>query len=265
LSGLGGDELFAGYNVFKQLNYLHKFRSIASIPVNLRSFHAKLLNLRKPSPPLVKLKELLMLKNWDLTNTYPLTRKILPDYKIQQLILNTGLPANKVEAMVKGQTSFQKRTHFLSMISCAEICSYMQNTLLRDTDQMSMAHALEVRVPFLDYELVAYVLQVSDTMKYPHKPKQLLVESMENLLPKNFSFRPKMGFTLPWEQWMHNELKSFCEDQIRLLSKYDFMNSYGLMNLWNRFLNYDPLINWSRIWVLVALAHWLESNHISQD
>ena len=48
----------------------------------------------------------------------------------------------------------------------------MQNTLLRDTDQMRMAHALEVRVPFLDYELVNFVLNVPDAMKYPSSPKK---------------------------------------------------------------------------------------------
>ncbi|MCB0786567.1 MAG: hypothetical protein KDC02_20465, partial [Flavobacteriales bacterium] len=63
---------------------------------------------------------------------------------------------------------------FLSQVSLGELATYLVNVLLRDTDQMSMAHALEVRVPFLDHELVSYVLGVRDGLKYPHSPKRLL-------------------------------------------------------------------------------------------
>jgi asparagine synthase (glutamine-hydrolysing) len=263
LSGLGGDELFAGYDVFKRLDSLYQFRSITRLPVKFRSLPGYLLNLGRPSVSKFKINELLSLQNWELTNTYPLSRQVLPDHKINQLIISSGLPANEVETIVRDQTSFKKSTHFLSLISCAEISTYMQNILLRDTDQMSMAHSLEVRVPFMDYLLVEYMLQVPDDIKYPRTPKQLLAESMQDLLPKNFAQRRKMGFTLPWDSWMHYELKTFCEYRIRSLSKYDFFNSYGLMHIWQRFLNHDPLITWSRIWALVALSDWLESNGIN--
>ena len=149
------------------------------------------------------------------------------------------------------------------MISCAEINTYMQNVLLRDTDQMSMAHALEVRVPFLDYALVEYILQVRDGVKYPHSPKQLLVESVGNLLPKGFTQRPKMGFVLPWNYWMQNELKSFCQSRLQWLSKYDYFQSFELKHKWERFLANDPSVTWSRIWTLVALGDWLKTNHIN--
>jgi len=262
LSGLGGDELFAGYDFFKRLNYLHKFRGIAQLPVNFRSFSSRLLDLTKASTSTVKIKELLNLPSWNLTDTYPVTRQLLPDRKIEKLLSQVDLPSNRVEEIVRDISS-KKDSYFLSHISCAEISTYMQNVLLRDTDQMSMAHALEVRVPFLDYPLVEYVLQVSDDIKYPHTPKQLLVESMQYLLPKNFSQRPKMGFTLPWDYWMHNQLKSFCENQIQSLSRHEYFNSYGLMQIWNRFQNNDPLITWSRIWTLVALSNWLDNNNIN--
>ncbi len=263
MSGLGGDELFAGYDIFKRLFYLNRFRGIGLLPVKIRSMPGYLLNLGTPSVPILKIKELLHSQSWELTDTYPLLRRILPDRTIQQLIISSGLPANMVETMLRNQTAFHKSTHFLSMVSCAEISTYMQNVLLRDTDQMSMAHALEVRVPFLDFTLLEYVLQVPDKLKYPHTPKQLLVESMQELLPEGFSNRPKMGFTLPWDYWMHDQLKSFCESQLRSLAKQEYFNSFGLMQIWKRFNNRDPLITWSRIWTLVALGNWLERNQIN--
>ena len=97
----------------------------------------------------------------------------------------------------------------LSKISWAEISTYTQNVLLRDADQMSMAHGLEVRVPFFDHELVNYVWGIPDEIKLHHYPKSLLVESLEVLLPDEVVHRKKMGFVFPWQDWMRNELKSF--------------------------------------------------------
>lgn len=69
--------------------------------------------------------------------------------------------------------------------------TYMQNTLLRDADQMSMAHSLEVRVPFLDHRLIEYVTGIRDQEKYPHTPKELLTSSFEGMLPHDVIHRPK--------------------------------------------------------------------------
>ena len=138
----------------------------------------------------------------------------------------------------------------------------MQNVLLRDTDQMSMASALEVRVPFLDYELVEFVLSISDEYKYPSTPKKLLIDALGDLLPPEIVNRPKMGFTLPWKHWLKNELKSFCENRIESLSNRKIFNKQEILNLWKAFLNDDTRITWSRIWYLVVLEDWLLENKI---
>lgn len=138
----------------------------------------------------------------------------------------------------------------------------MQNILLRDTDQMSMSHALEVRVPFLDYELVEYVLQVNDEVKFPHSPKQLLVESLNGLLPKEISHRKKMGFVFPWDTWMRNDLKSYCESNLFSLSQFQIFDMNGIRRLWSDFQRGNQLVTWSRIWPLVTLANWLKENKI---
>ena len=75
-----------------------------------------------------------------------------------------------------------------------ELNTYMQNVLLRDTDQMSMAHSLEVRVPFLDIDLVEFALSISDAKKYPKTPKKLLIDSLGDLLPPEILNREKMVF-----------------------------------------------------------------------
>src|SRR5690606_31770525 len=131
----------------------------------------------------------------------------LPTRIIEKLIKQHGAITNPIASSV---TNISKSTlPLLSKVSVAEMETYMQNVLLRDSDQMSMAHALEIRVPFIDHRLVEYVLGVNDQLKYPHTPKQLLTESFEDMLPNEVVNRPKMGFTFPWALWMRGELKGF--------------------------------------------------------
>src|SRR5688500_20298542 len=82
----------------------------------------------------------------------------------------------------------------------------MANTLLRDTDSMSMAHSLEVRVPFVDVDVAAFALSVPGRMKLnggpPHVSKPLLAEAIADLLPREVLSRRKMGFTLPLDSWL---------------------------------------------------------------
>lgn len=267
LSGLGGDELFGGYDLFKRVYYLEIFRLLGYIPRSLRSIPSKILDVSTPSVVIFKTKEILNLPDWKLQNTYPVMRQVLPDVWIQRLLAMQQLPPNKVYEMVtnilalkESGTGNDAPYGLYSLISLAEFKSYMQNILLRDTDQMSMAQSLEVRVPFLDFELVEYMLQVKSGYKKSYRPKQLLIESMDGLLPKEIYERKKMGFVFPWDSWMRNELKPFCASYLRKLENYRIFNMNELMNLWSGFLNNDPLVSWSRIWPLVVLSKWMEDN-----
>ena len=71
-----------------------------------------------------------------------------------------------------------------------------------------------------------------------------------------------MGFVLPWKDWLKDELKEFCEENIVQFSKLSFVNREAVILIWNRFLKNDPKITWSRVWHLVVLNHWIKTNHI---
>jgi asparagine synthase (glutamine-hydrolysing) len=151
----------------------------------------------------------------------------------------------------------------LSRFSVAELKNYTQNVLLEDADQMSMANSIELRVPFLDKDLVEYVLGVPDKYKYPTTPKKLLVDSLYPLIPDEIVNRPKMGFSFPWELWMRNELKSFCEERIYRLSQRNLFNPDVIISMWKSFIAGNKNVQWFKIWLLVVLEHWLERNGVS--
>jgi asparagine synthase (glutamine-hydrolysing) len=119
-----------------------------------------------------------------------------------------------------------------------------------------------LRVPFLDHELVEYALGIPDAIKKPVTPKQLLVDAFKDKLPEEVYNRKKMGFVLPYDQWMRTELKSFCETNLNHLKKVSIFNDLGLDKLWRQFLKGDKQVTWSRIWPLVVLGNWIEWNKI---
>lgn len=152
-----------------------------------------------------------------------------------------------------------KELPILSQYSVAEITRYTQNVLLKDTDQMAMANSLEVRVPFFDHDLVEYVLGIPDNYKYPKYPKSLLVDSLNQLLPNEIINRTKMGFSFPWDSWIRNDLYSFCEDAILSLERRKILKSNSVYTIWNKYINHDPNIKWSKIWLLVTLEKWFQN------
>ena len=258
LSGLGGDEVFAGYPVFTRTLALWQRRWSTQFPQWMRSMAASAIAMARPSIASAKMGELLRLGTFSVDDTYPVSRLTMTDGDLVRLLRRDTLPPNRVGAIMHAlvRRDGGHALPFLSQVSLGELASYLQHVLLRDTDQMSMAHALEVRVPFLDHELVEFVLGVSDRNKYPHGPKKLLVDSLGDLLPREIVDRPKMGFTLPWELWMRNELRAFCEERIVRLGRREAFRPGAVELLWQRFLRNDPRVNWSRIWSLVVLEDW---------
>ncbi len=258
LSGLGGDEVFAGYDIFKRFYELEKKVWLNIIPA--KGLAGKLISAKNKSVQGDKTSEILALNSINGYQAYPINRKLFNQTDYHSLLKNKYNDSNFIFNVIKNSTT--DKQHILSRVSLYEIETYMQNVLLRDADQMSMAVALEVRVPFLDYLLVQFVLGVKDEYKFPHTPKKLLIDSLGDLLPNEIINRPKMGFTLPWKDWLKGDLREFCEDNIIQFSKSSFVNREAILIIWNRFLNNDPKITWSRIWHLVVLNNWINTHHI---
>ena len=141
----------------------------------------------------------------------------------------------------------------------------MEPVLLRDADQMSMAHGLEVRVPFLDHQLVELMFWIPDALKLDGTPKPLLVGALGNALPKDITQRPKQGFVMPFATWMKNELRAFCQVRLERLAQRNLgFNPHVLNALWESFLRGDPRASWPKIWLLVVLEDWLDRNGVSE-
>mgnify|MGYP001010897815 CR=1 FL=1 len=245
LSGLGGDELFAGYDGFLRFYKLQTFKNIWKLSTPFRKIISPLFSGKKG--------DLLALPTVDIEDFYPLSRRVFSKQEISKL-----LPDSSFYYQTIGQSE-QKKLPILSQYSIAELSGYTQTVLLKDTDQMSMANSLEVRVPFFDYQLIEYVLGVPDSLKLPKYPKSLLVESLQPLLPGEIVHRPKMGFSFPWDEWMRGDLRQYCENNILNLAKRKIFSENELFTIWRNFKSNTNSVKWSKVWLLVCLEQWLKN------
>jgi asparagine synthase (glutamine-hydrolysing) len=205
-----------------------------------------------------------------IASVFPSLRQVLSPAQrrsllTEELISRMGYAQDPYTASLGETFARYSGAGVLSQVSYAEARTYMHDVLLRDTDQMSMAHALEVRVPLLDHKLVEYVMGLPDGHKSSNgTPKRLLVESLNGLLPREVVHRPKQGFTLPFDLWMRGSMRAFCEERLSAdrISGRRILRSDQVQRLWQRFIDKRPDVTWSRLWILVALEEWVERNGI---
>lgn len=258
LSGVGGDELFAGYPFFRQYLQLRKLRKVWGIAGLGRQLTAASLSL-KGSNRSERMQQLLKAPSCSIKAFYPEFRRILSPSLVSRLTRLEEGPTALERNLLSLNGGFEKYPD-LSQVSIAEYLGYTQHTLLKDTDQMSMAVSLEVREPFFDHDLVTYVLGIPDELKFPHTPKSLLVDSLQGLLPPAIVHRRKQGFLFPWPVWMKGELFDFCDQRLKRIAQRDFIQGKTLMDYWARFQKGDPTIRWMELWLFVVLEYWMEKN-----
>lgn len=130
LSGLGGDELFAGYDVFKRSLELKNKKWLNKVPTFLRATGGSVLTKTKPGIASEKIAALMKQSQIDFDTFYPLSRQVLMDKQLQRILVNKELPVNRVMELLKEQSKTVVASE-ISKVSIAEISTYMQNVLLR--------------------------------------------------------------------------------------------------------------------------------------
>jgi asparagine synthase (glutamine-hydrolysing) len=263
LSGAGGDELFAGYPFFGTYLNLRAKRALWAVPAGMRrAMIGNWLAGRKGKQG--RIGQILQQPSGSIDELYPIFRQILSPGSLRELEFAAadGYPGGIARELRTSREALA-RLPLLSQVSAAEYLGYTQHTLLKDTDQMSMAHSLEVREPFFDQDLVEFVLAIPDAVKKPVYPKSLLVESLKPLLPDEIVHRRKQGFLFPWNNWLRSELREMAESRIKNMAQRSFIRGDRLMEHWKCFLAGDKHIRWAELWLFIVLEHWLEKNDVA--
>jgi asparagine synthase (glutamine-hydrolysing) len=252
LSGLGGDELFAGYPSFRRAL---RFGAMSRMS-------KRVLRAASGVGQVALNGSVQRHKFWQLAESGGTAEEV---YRISRQLFSAD-SVRRITGRNGGGYARNGNHHdgdVVNEISRLELTGYMTNTLLRDTDTMSMAHSLEVRVPFVDTRVVDYVLSLPGEWKAPSRvgPKPLLADAVGSLLPREFLQRPKMGFTLPFEKWLQGRLRG--EVGSVLERPGGGLNREAVREVWRRFLEKPRAVGWSRPWSLYVLSKWCEINGVS--
>jgi asparagine synthase (glutamine-hydrolysing) len=266
LSGLGGDEMFAGYSSFRTVPRMERFASAWDrMPGAVRNPLVNNFAALAPSSDQNRKLTALGSNRGGIVHPYFLSRMLFTPEQQNQLL--PGMKTNSSQRAEKPLAESLSRALSLdpvNRVSYLESRCYMLNTLLRDSDFMSMAHGLEVRVPLIDHRLARRVLALPGSWKLNSRtPKPLLVKALGSQLPQKIVHRAKRGFTLPFEHWLRDALRPVVEESLNKIGDGvlgSLISERATRGVWKDFL--EGRTSWSRPWSLYVLQRWCQP-HLS--
>lgn len=262
ISGLGGDEILAGYGHFRYFGrLLRASRVSAAIPSVILSLLGKRLastHVPGRARKLVALAE----AGGDAWNTYGALRGLFTDAQSENLMPETvfrRLVREEVDRRHTPDWARSKNTSdAVNLLTRLEVSCYLRNTLLRDTDAMSMANSLEIRVPFLDHRLLEHILSIPGCFKIAGAGNKPLLLDAVSEVPRELGLRPKAGFVLPLREWFSGPMRGTMEELLLGLPG----NAAGVLRRkstaaqWTAFLRGGGVTG-SRMWALASLSSWV--------
>jgi asparagine synthase (glutamine-hydrolysing) len=269
LSGLGGDEVFAGYGAFGQFGpalaigrwtkrispYLDRAASFISqigrVPHRIQKFVDLLRGGGSPSKTYATMRSIF--------GAEQIRQLVTPEFAEDAPFLPVTIPPKFAALVERGDLEPE------NAYSALELSNYLRDTLLRDADVMSMRHALEVRVPLVDHVLVEHVMRLPASVKLDREVNKPLLTNAVGDLPDNVLRKAKMGFVLPFGDWLKGPLRPWAEEMLlgAPIRRLPFMNADAAADIWQAFL--QGRVAFSRVFCLTALVAYFDSHALSVD
>ena len=268
LSGDGADELLGGYNkhsaFLRSLNPGWKEKLVTGLNPMLKALpqsrNGKISNRIRQAVRFANgIKQSLPDRYWSWAG-----------YANEEQSRN--LFSSSVIEKIENEVYQSRRQEVLNLISkssgmnevfLADMQFVLPNDMLTKVDWMSMANGLEVRNPFLDYELVNFCFSLPSEFKITlGMRKRILQDAFRDMLPAELYNRPKKGFEVPMLKWLRREMKSLIQDDLlseSLISQQNIFNYTEIKKLKKQLYSFNPGDVHARIWALAVFQSWWKS------
>jgi asparagine synthase (glutamine-hydrolysing) len=263
LNGDGGDENFAGYERYVANDMAIKLSKIVPpfVVQCLLPFVMKLPHRNEPSNFFWRLKQFL--------REFPLSPELRNGHWLSHFTeeMKQDIMTDEYRIAVQDTDSFDllfekfgetDAESFLDKSLYADVAMYLPDNLLVKVDVASMASSLEARSPFLDHKFMEFVARIPSQLKLKGRTcKYILKKALTNFLPNEVLYRKKMGFAVPIDHWLRNDLRDMAYDM--LLSQKSLQRGYFRKNALQRMLDEHVSGEWnwhSHIWNLLILELW---------
>jgi asparagine synthase (glutamine-hydrolysing) len=272
LSGDGADELLAGYNkheaMYRMLNPSFKENFVSSLGGLWNA-----LPHSRNNPLFNKFRQLSRFAQGMKLNVderYWKLAGFANESESRQLFSVTALELFEQQQYQERKSELLKSvgSGSINEVLLTDMKLVLPNDMLTKVDLMSMANGLEVRTPFLDYELVNFIFSLPNDFKINSSlRKRVAQDAFREILPDQLYNRPKKGFEVPLLKWFRNEMKSIITDDLlskSFIKEQNIFNYTEIAKLKKQLFSSNPGDVHARIWGLVVFQWWWKKNVASK-
>lgn len=251
LSGEGSDELFGGYRVYDEQRWSGR---LYALPGFIKSF---LSWLARVMPDGAKGKNLLIRGTTPLEKRYVGNAFVFGEAE-KKRVLETWSPDVHFWDKTAPVYSRANAAGLDSMLKMqyVDMNTWIRGDILTKGDRLSMAHSLEVRVPFLDREVFDFAASLTDGDKLKrHTTKYILRYAFRDMVDEATFMRPKKGYPVPVRKWLKNELYSWAREIIENSTADGYINKDGALKLLDEHRD-GTADNYRKLWVVLVFITW---------
>lgn len=256
LSGDGGDELFSGYERYFWTQRVQSALSRIPMPVRSAAVGAGKI-LPKWCYSLLGSKGQKI--RWRLDALRSENYESLYHYFVSHFKKPVEFVLGGHEPATPSNTASPMDDQWAWM-SLYDLLGYLPDDILTKIDRASMAVSLEARVPLLDHRVVEFAATIPTSMKvHGGQGKWLLRQVLDRYVPRDLIDRPKMGFGVPIEKWMREDLREWCGDMLNAdsIRQQGYIDADAVSRMWKEYLNGESSWNYY-LWDVLMFQAWLE-------
>lgn len=249
LSGEGADELFGGYNIYREPQDLEMFNKIPRVGKVLLKGIANIM------PEGTKGKSFIERGVTPMEERYIGNAKMFTEEEKRQLlnVYKAGLDYRDITKPLYAESQGYDPVDRMQYI---DIHTWMRGDILLKADKMTMAHSLELRVPFLDKAVFEIASKIPTSLKTANgTTKYILRKAAEGVVPDHVLNRKKLGFPVPIRHWLKNEMNDWAKNIIRESSTEHLINKSYLLKLLDDHCQ-GKADNSRKIWTVLTFMVW---------